>query len=105
MTDPKPESPDGKTATDAAKRALDGTDVGSDTRAGSLEGGSATGSEHDEAQAASDRHLAELGPGLKAAGQTPSSPPRGEPPKGVTNTGHPADASDSPGDNADAATG
>jgi len=66
MTDPAPEAPQDDAAA-AARRALDGTDVGSDTRAGSLQGGSATGSERDEAQAASDRHLAELGSGLKDA--------------------------------------
>ncbi|MBN8551931.1 MAG: ribonuclease [Caulobacterales bacterium] len=66
MTDPTPEKLDSQGGTEAAKRALDGTDVGSDTRAGSLEGGASTGSENDEAQAASDHHLAEMGRAMKA---------------------------------------
>ena len=99
--DPAPASDDAE----AVREALNGSDVGSDTRAGSLQGGSNSGSERDPAQRASDRHLADLGPSLKQAGGAKPSSPKGEPPKGVTNTGHPAEASDSPGDNADAATG
>mgnify|MGYP001446415436 CR=1 FL=1 len=55
----------------AAREALSGSDVGSDTTAGSLEGGASTGSEHDEAQAASDEHLAEMGRAMKAAETKP----------------------------------
>lgn len=54
-------------ASPAVREALSGSDVGSDTRAGSLQGGSATGSERDEAQEVSDRRLAELGRAMKAA--------------------------------------
>jgi len=74
MTDPKIENEDAvydEAAAKAAKRALDGSDVGSDTRAGSLEGGASTGSEHDEAQTASDHHLAEMGRAMKAAETKP----------------------------------
>lgn len=73
MTDPKPESPEVVEAEDMGERpdlgrtpdalidALSGTGVGSDTRAGSLEGGAATGSDDDPDQAAVDRDLAERG--------------------------------------------
>lgn len=73
MTDPKPESPEAVEAEDMGERpdlgrtpdalidALSGTDVGSDTRAGSLEGGVATGSDDDPDQAAVNRDLAERG--------------------------------------------
>ena len=54
----------------AVREALNGSGVGSDTRAGSLQGGSNSGSEHDAAQTASDRHLADIGQELKAAGTT-----------------------------------
>lgn len=42
-------------------RALQGTDGGSDTRAGSLRGGSATGSENDPDTEALNAYLAEEG--------------------------------------------
>lgn len=84
--------------------ALSGSDVGSDTRAGSLQGGSATGSERDEAQAASDRHLAALGPKLTRA-PAGAEPPPGEPREGVNNTGHPREQKTAPGDDADTPTG
>lgn len=73
MTDPKPESPEAVEAEDMGERpdlgrtpdalidALTGTGVGSDTRAGSLEGGAATGSDDDPDQAAVDRDLSERG--------------------------------------------
>lgn len=105
VTTPHPDpEPSGDDADDAVREALSGSDVGSDTRAGSLQGGSASGSERDEAQIASDRHLAGLGPSLK------SSPPKGdapeaEPAKGVNNTGAPKEQALAPGDDADTATG
>ena len=43
------------------KRALEGTDSGSDTRAGSLRGGSASGSDDDPDSEEVNRNLAELG--------------------------------------------
>jgi hypothetical protein len=100
--DPEPGSDDKEA--EARREALDGSDVGSDTRAGSLQGGSNSGSERDPAQDASDRHLAGLGPSLNQAGRK-SAAPKAYPEDGVTNTGHPGDESDAPGDNADAATG
>ena len=65
------DTPDSKAGRNAAREALSGTDDGSDTRAGSLEGGSATGSERDAAQEASDRHLAELGRAMKTEPKKP----------------------------------
>jgi len=73
MTDPKPESTEAVEAEDMGERpdlgrtpdalvdALTGSGMGSDTRAGSLEGGAATGSDDDPDQAAVDRDLAERG--------------------------------------------
>ena len=73
MTDPAPESPEAVEAEDMGERpdlgrtpdalreALTGSGVGSDTRAGSLEGGAATGSDDDPDQAAVDRDLAKRG--------------------------------------------
>lgn len=73
MTDPKPETkealeaetmgerPDLGRTPDALREALTGTGVGSDTRAGSLEGGAATGSDDDPDQRAVDEALAKRG--------------------------------------------
>ncbi len=73
MTDPRPETPEAVEAEDMGERpdlgrtpdalidALTGSGMGSDTRAGSLEGGAATGSDDDPDQAAVDRDLAERG--------------------------------------------
>lgn len=71
MTDPKPEThealeaenmgerPDLGRTPDALRDALTGSGLGSDTRAGSLQGGVATGSDDDPNQLAVDRDLAE----------------------------------------------
>lgn len=48
------------------KRALQGTDSGSDTRAGSLRGGSASGSEEDPDSEAINADLAQKGRELAA---------------------------------------
>ena len=73
MTDPKPETPEAVEAEDMGERpdlgrtpdalgdALTGSGVGSDTRAGSLRGGAATGSDDDPDQLAVDRDLAARG--------------------------------------------
>lgn len=47
------------------KRALEGTDSGSDTRAGSLRGGSASGSDDDADSETINRKLEELGREIK----------------------------------------
>lgn len=83
------------------KAAQSGTDSGSDTRAGSLRGGSASGSDIDPDSAAINRHLAELGRELAETSQ--DARPQGTPARKVTNTGH--DAAAAPGDDVDAASG
>ena len=55
------EKPDLGRTPDALTEALSGSGMGSDTRAGSLQGGSATGSEIDPDQAAIDTMLATEG--------------------------------------------
>ncbi|WP_309629747.1 ribonuclease [Brevundimonas sp.] len=106
MTDAKPESPDAVEAdgmgerpdrgrtTDALREALTGSGVGSDTRAGSLQGGAATGSDDDPDQAAVDRIMADQG----RASADPRSP-SGVDPTGITNTGvGPGEADAGPAD-------
>lgn len=73
MTDPTPETPEAVEAEDMGERpdlgrtpdalieALSGSGMGSDTRAGSLQGGVATGSDDDPDQAAVDRDLKQKG--------------------------------------------
>ena len=104
VTTPQPDPEPAPDDEDAARDALSGSDVGSDTRAGSLQGGSASGSERDDAQGASDRHLAGLGPSLREA-RPKGDAPAGEPSKGVNNTGAPREQARAPGDDADSATG
>ncbi|WP_428150773.1 ribonuclease [Brevundimonas sp.] len=118
MTDAKPETPEaveaetmgerpdlGRTP-DALKDALTGSGVGSDTRAGSLQGGAATGSDEDPDQAAVDRIMADKG----RASAGPNSPSNVEP-KGSANSGvAPGEADADPAEgrrptDADAATG
>lgn len=114
MTDPRPESPDAAEAEDMGERpdrgrapdalidALSGSGVGSDTRAGSLRGGAATGSDDDLDQRAVDHDLAERG---RAAAKPP--PSSGPGPDAVANTGiGPGETADAvEDDDADAATG
>lgn len=118
MTDAKPETPEAVEAEDMGERpdlgrtpdalgdALTGSGVGSDTRAGSLQGGAATGSDDDPDQAAVDRVMADQG----RAGADPRSPSDVDP-NGVANTGvAPGEADADPAEgrrpaDADAATG
>lgn len=81
---------------DALNTALSGSNLGSDTRAGSLRGGSAGGSERDPDQALIDKTLSREG---RTSSDTPPKPKSGEP---VRNTGEDAHTQ---GDDADAATG
>lgn len=102
MTDPHDEAQDAREAgqvgekpdlghtADALKEALSGTDSGSDTRAGSLQGGAATGSDDDPDQDIINETLATEG--MKAANIDPKSSGAG---KDV----------DQPGDDVDAPTG
>ncbi|MGH7028217.1 ribonuclease [Brevundimonas sp.] len=55
------EKPDRGHTADALKKALEGTDMGSDTRAGSLRGGSASGSDIDPDQDVINEALASEG--------------------------------------------
>ena len=94
MTDARPESPEAVEAEDMGERpdlgrtpdalgdALTGSGVGSDTRAGSLQGGAATGSDDDPDQAAVDRIMADQG----RASADPQAPSDADP-NGVVNTG------------------
>ena len=73
MTDPDPEFEDAREAADMGEKpdlghkadalieALDGSDSGSDTRAGSLEGGSASGSDDDPDSRKINERLAQEG--------------------------------------------
>ena len=118
MIDPKPESPEaveaeamgerpdlGRTP-DALGDALTGSGVGSDTRAGSLQGGAATGSDDDPDQVAVDRIMADQG-------RTSTDPRSGSDvaPRVIVNTGvAPGEADADPAQgrhptDADAATG
>lgn len=99
------EKPDLGRTPDALTEALSGSGMGSDTRAGTLQGGSASGSEIDPDQEAIDAMLASEG--MAMADPQPSAPADPDP---VKNTGEDTTGTrDDPGDTgqrgADAATG
>ncbi|MBX9615079.1 MAG: ribonuclease [Caulobacteraceae bacterium] len=93
MTDAKPPTPEATEAEgvgerpdlgrvpDALREALTGSGVGSDTRAGSLQGGAATGSDDDPDQAAVDIAMAARGQALAAP------PPPAASGEAINNTG------------------
>ena len=85
------EKPDLGVKRDALIEALEGSNLGSDTRAGSLRGGSVSGSDIDPDQQKIDQALAEVGRSTAAA-KSPSSVE----PEDVKNTG--AAPGDSPDD-------
>lgn len=91
------ERPDLGRKSDALIEALTGTDSGSDTRAGSLQGGAATGSENDPAQDAVNEALASEG---MVSSKTLAEPEA----KTSLKTNDKADPR-APGDDVDAATG
>jgi hypothetical protein len=93
------EKPDLGREPDHLKDALTGTDVGSDTRAGSLRGGSASGSDVDPDQDTVNRSLAEQGR------DGPDAQPRRADPEPVKNTGEDTPESPDGPPGADAATG
>lgn len=103
------EKPDLGRTPDALGEALSGSGMGSDTRAGSLQGGAATGSEIDPDQDRINESLASEG--MRSA--TPPPPAGGDPDESVNNTGDdfkgpaddPADGKPDAGGEADAATG
>ena len=99
------EKPDPGRKPDALGQALSGSGMGSDTRAGSLQGGASTGSDDDPDQEAIDETLAREG----AASADPQSPSNADPNPinntGADRTGPAADPAEGKPDQADAATG
>ena len=99
------EKPDTGRTPDALTEALSGSGMGSDTRAGTLQGGSASGSEIDPDQEAIDAMLASQG--MAMADPQPPAPADPNPVKntGEDTTGDGGDPVDGEGGEADAATG
>ena len=99
------EKPDTGRTPDALTEALSGSGMGSDTRAGSLQGGSATGSEIDPDQDAIDTMLAVEG--LTLADPQPQAKADPDPVKntGEDTTGPEGEPVDGGRGEADAATG
>lgn len=103
------EKPDLGRTPDALSEAVSGSDMGSDTRAGSLQGGAATGSEIDPDQDRINESL--TSEGMRSA--APGPPGGTNPNQPVNNVGHdfasptgdPAEGKPEVGDEADAATG
>lgn len=103
------EKPDLGRTPDALGEALSGSGMGSDTRAGSLQGGAATGSEIDPDQDRINESLATEG--MRSA--APRSPGGTDDGQSINNTGEdfrgpagdPAKGKPEAGDEADAATG
>ena len=103
------EKPDLGRTPDALTEAVSGSGMGSDTRAGSLQGGAATGSEIDPDQDRINESLATEG--MKSA--APKPPAESDRGPTVNNTGDdltgpagdPAEGKPGIGDEADAATG
>jgi hypothetical protein len=99
------EKPDLGRTPDALTEALSGSGMGSDTRAGTLQGGSASGSEIDPDQEAIDAMLASEG--MAMADPQPEARADPEPVKntGEDSTGAGSDSGDGGQRGADAATG
>lgn len=99
------EKPDLGRTPDALTEALSGSGMGSDTRAGSLQGGAATGSDVDPDQDAINESLATEG----MASAEPRSPSNADPDPvkntGADRTGPAGDSAEGKPDQADAATG
>lgn len=97
------EKPDLGRTPDALTEAVSGSGMGSDTRAGSLQGGAATGSDIDPDQDRINESLASEG--MRSA--APRSSGGTDPGRSINNTGadEPADGRAGAGDEADAATG
>lgn len=103
------EKPDLGRTPDALTEAVSGSGMGSDTRAGSLQGGAATGSEIDPDQDRINESLATEG--MRSA--APASPTGTDPEQSINNTGQdfkgpagdPAEGKPGAGDEVDAATG
>lgn len=99
------EKPDLGRKPDALTDALSGSGMGSDTRAGSLQGGAATGSDDDPDQDAVNEALAREG----KTSADPQSPSNADPNPikntGADKTGPAGDPAEGKPDQADAATG
>lgn len=95
------EKPDLGRTPDALTEAVSGSGMGSDTRAGSLQGGAATGSEIDPDQDRINESLASEG--MRSA--APRPPEGTDPDRPINNTGDDPQGRPGPGDQADAATG
>ena len=99
------EKPDLGRTPDALTEALSGSDMGSDTRAGSLQGGAATGSEIDPDQDAVNETLASEGMASSAAAAAKPADPEPVKNTGEDSTGPEGDPVDGGRGEADAATG
>lgn len=99
------EKPDLGRTPDALTEALSGSDMGSDTRAGSLQGGAATGSEIDPDQDTVNESLASEGKASSTAAASATADPEPVKNTGEDATGNEGESADSGGGEADAATG
>lgn len=99
------EKPDTGRTPDALTEALSGSDMGSDTRAGSLQGGAATGSEIDPDQDTVNEALASEGKASSASAAATKADPDPVKNTGEDATGNEGESADSGGGEADAATG
>ncbi len=99
------EKPDLGRTPDALTEALSGSGMGSDTRAGSLEGGAATGSEVDPDQDVINETLASEGMASSAAAASAKADPDPIKNTGEDSTGPEGQPVDGGRGEADAATG
>ena len=99
------EKPDPGRTPDALTEALSGSDMGSDTRAGSLQGGAATGSEIDPDQDAVNETLASEGEASSTAAAAAKADPEPVKNTGEDATGPEGEPVDGGRGEADAATG
>ena len=99
------EKPDTGRTPDALTEALSGSDMGSDTRAGSLQDGAATGSEIDPDQDTVNETLASEGKASCTAAALAKAAPEPVKNTGEDATGDEGESADSGGGEADAATG
>ena len=99
------EKPDTGRTPDALTEALSGSDMGSDTRAGSLQGGAATGSEIDPDQDTVNEALAKKGMASGASAASAKADPEPVKNTGEDSTGPDGAPVDGGRGEADAATG
>ena len=99
------EKPDTGRTPDALTEALSGSDMGSDTRAGSLQGGAATGSEIDPDQDTVNESLAREGKASSTAAASARADPEPVKNTGEDSTGPEGEPVDGGRGEADAATG